>query len=65
VEEKVTKARREHMLHEQLKVIKKELGITRDDKDAVQEKFRARLEGLQVPEAIQEVRQGRRACMLC
>ena len=31
------------MLHEQLKVIKKELGIEKEDKDAIEEKFRARL----------------------
>lgn len=55
VEDKVTKARREHMLHEQLKVIKKELGMTKDDKDAVADKFRERLEGLEVPDEIMEV----------
>lgn len=31
------------MLQEQLKVIKKELGIEKEDKDAIEEKFRARL----------------------
>ena len=31
------------MLHEQLKVIKKELGMEKDDKDAIEEKFRERL----------------------
>jgi len=43
------------MLQEQLKIIKRELGITKDDKDAVAEKFRARLEGLTVPAEVQEV----------
>lgn len=32
------------MLQEQLKVIKKELGIEKDDKDAIEEKFLKRLE---------------------
>lgn len=31
------------MLQEQLKVIKKELGLEKDDKDAIEEKFRERL----------------------
>ena len=31
------------MLQEQLKIIKKELGIEKEDKDAIEEKFRARL----------------------
>lgn len=34
---------RKYMLQEQLKVIKKELGIEKEDKDAIEEKFRARL----------------------
>lgn len=32
VEDKINKARRQHMLQEQLKIIKRELGITKDDK---------------------------------
>lgn len=31
------------MLHEQLKVIKKELGMEKDDKDAIGDKFRDKL----------------------
>lgn len=31
------------MLHEQLKVIKKELGMEKDDKDAIGDKFREKL----------------------
>jgi len=31
------------MLHEQLKVIKKELGMEKEDKDAIGEKFREKL----------------------
>ena len=44
VEEKVKQQHRKYMLQEQLKVIKKELGLEKDDKDAVGDKFRARLE---------------------
>lgn len=43
VEEKVKKQHREYILKEQLKIIKKELGLEKDDKDAIEEKFRARL----------------------
>ena len=43
VEEKVKKQHREYMLREQLKIIKKELGLEKDDKDAIVEKFRKRL----------------------
>jgi len=39
----VKKQHREYILREQLKIIKKELGIEKDDKDAIEEKFRARL----------------------
>ena len=48
-------AHHEHMLREQLKQIKKELGIEKDDKDAVIQKFREAIEGKVVPEAISEV----------
>ena len=43
VEEKVKKQHREYILREQLKIIKKELGLEKDDKDAIEEKFRGRL----------------------
>ena len=43
VEEKVKKQHREYILKEQLKVIKKELGVEKDDKDAIDEKFKERL----------------------
>ncbi len=43
VEEKVQRQHRKHMLMEQLKVIKKELGMEKDDKDAIEEKFKERL----------------------
>ena len=44
VSDKVQKNHQKYMLQEQLKVIKKELGLEKDDKDAISEKFRARLE---------------------
>lgn len=43
VEEKVKQQHRKYILHEQLRVIKKELGLEKDDKDAIEEKFRERL----------------------
>jgi Lon-like ATP-dependent protease len=55
VEKQVMEHNRKAMLHEQLKVIKKELGITKDDKDAVAEKFQARLKGLTVPVEVSAV----------
>ncbi|XP_052701239.1 lon protease homolog, mitochondrial-like isoform X2 [Crassostrea angulata] len=55
VEEKVRKQHRDFILREQLKLIKKELGMEKDDKDAIAEKFKARLEGLEVPDPIMEV----------
>ncbi|CAH0725101.1 unnamed protein product, partial [Brenthis ino] len=55
VEEKVKQQHRKYILHEQLKVIKKELGLEKDDKDAIGEKFRERLADKQVPQAVQTV----------
>ena len=43
VEEKMSETQRKYFLNEQLKSIKKELGMERDDKDALIEKYRARL----------------------
>ena len=34
---------RKYMLHEQLKVIKRELGMEKEDKDAIGDKFREKL----------------------
>ncbi len=70
VEDKISKTRRTAMLHEQLNVIKKELGLSKgarlgactcclqwnlmgappDDKEALVEKFTARLSALTLPE---------------
>ncbi|KAH9520224.1 Lon protease mitochondrial [Bulinus truncatus] len=55
VEEKVKKQHREYILREQLKIIKKELGLEKDDKDAIEEKFRSRLKDLVVPPHVKEV----------
>ncbi|XP_071034716.1 lon protease homolog, mitochondrial isoform X3 [Parasteatoda tepidariorum] len=55
VEEKVKTMHRKYMLQEQLKAIKKELGLEKEDKDAIEEKFRERLKNLAVPEAVMEV----------
>ncbi|MCB1647659.1 MAG: endopeptidase La, partial [Pseudomonadales bacterium] len=53
VQEQVSEQQREFFLRQQLKVIQKELGIAKDDRQADAEKFRARLEGLTVPEEVQ------------
>lgn len=55
VEEKVKQQHRKYLLHEQLKVIKKELGLEKEDKDAIEEKFRARIKDLVVPQAVMTV----------
>ncbi|XP_063244437.1 lon protease homolog, mitochondrial-like isoform X2 [Bacillus rossius redtenbacheri] len=55
VEEKVKQQHRKYILLEQLKAIKKELGLEKDDKDAIEEKFRERLKDKTVPEAVMEV----------
>lgn len=55
VEEKVKQQHRKYILHEQLKVIKKELGIEKDDKDAIGEKYRERIKDKTVPKAVADV----------
>lgn len=55
VEDKVKQQHRKYMLQEQLKVIKKELGIEKEDKDAIDEKFRERLKSLTVPKQVMDV----------
>ncbi|CAF1265415.1 unnamed protein product [Rotaria magnacalcarata] len=49
VEEKVNKQHRKFMLMEQLRVIKKELGLEKDDKEAMNDKFLTRLKELTIP----------------
>nr|XP_020636692.1 lon protease homolog, mitochondrial [Pogona vitticeps] len=55
VEEKIKQTHRKYLLQEQLKIIKKELGLEKEDKDAIEEKFRERLKELVVPEHVMEV----------
>ena len=51
VNRKISTHQREFFLKEQLKVIQKELGISKDDRTAEIEKFQHRLESLEVPES--------------
>jgi len=51
VESEMQQYQREHILREQMKVIQKELGISKDDRTAELDKFRERIEALQLPEA--------------
>ncbi|RLN87122.1 hypothetical protein BBJ28_00016832 [Nothophytophthora sp. Chile5] len=58
VEEKVSKNQRNYLLMEQLKAIKRELGMEKDDKDAMITKYRERLAAFEpgsIPEAVNEV----------
>ncbi|XP_054837614.1 lon protease homolog, mitochondrial [Eublepharis macularius] len=55
VEEKIKQTHRKYLLQEQLKIIKKELGLEKEDKDAIEEKFRERLTELVVPKHVMEV----------
>ena len=55
VEEKVKQLHRKYILQEQLKVIKKELGLEKEDKDAVGDKFRERIKAKVLPEAVSSV----------
>ncbi|KAJ6218681.1 hypothetical protein RDWZM_004493 [Blomia tropicalis] len=55
VEEKVKQQHRKFMLNEQLKIIKKELGLEKDDKDAIVDKFRAKIKDLLIPAHVTEV----------
>ena len=51
VNNQINKHQREFFLKEQLKIIQKELGLSKDDKTAEIEKFKARLEEKEIPEA--------------
>lgn len=54
MQEQVTDQQREFFLRQQLKVIQKELGIAKDDRQADVEKFSERLSKLTVPEHVQK-----------
>ncbi|XP_068176102.1 lon protease homolog, mitochondrial [Antennarius striatus] len=55
VEEKIKQTHRKYLLQEQLKIIKKELGLEKEDKEAIEEKFRERLKERTVPQHVMEV----------
>jgi len=56
VEEKMSEAQRKYFLTEQLKTIKKELGMEKDDKEALVEKYRKQLaEYPSIPDEINEI----------
>jgi ATP-dependent Lon protease len=54
VNRKVSENQRKFFLREQLKIIQKELGLSKDDKTAEVDKFRDRLKELTVPEHVQK-----------
>ncbi|TFK99377.1 ATP-dependent protease La [Pterulicium gracile] len=55
VDSKIAKRQREYYLMEQLKGIKKELGMESDGKDKLIEKFRERAAGLKMPDGVRKV----------
>ncbi|KAL8996170.1 MAG: hypothetical protein Q9188_006633, partial [Gyalolechia gomerana] len=55
VESKIQKRQREYWLMEQMKGIRRELGIESDGKDKMVEKFREKASKLAMPEAVQKV----------
>ncbi|MCB1106941.1 MAG: endopeptidase La [Chlamydiia bacterium] len=55
IEATISKTQREFFLREQLKTIKKELGLEKDDKTCDIEKFKERLKDKAVPEDVQKV----------
>ena len=55
VDSKIAKRQREYYLMEQLKGIKKELGMESDGKDKLIEKFRERAASLKMPEQVRKV----------
>ncbi|VDN01136.1 unnamed protein product [Thelazia callipaeda] len=55
VEKKVHDQHRKFLLNEQLRVIKKELGLEKEDKEAVAEKMQERIKNLKVPEYVLKV----------
>ena len=52
VNEKVSTHQREFFLREQMKVIEKELGLSKDDNTSDMDRFRLRLEGLTPPQKV-------------
>lgn len=57
VEAKMSKTQRDYFLNEQLKSIKKELGLEKDDKEALLQKFRDRMQhAVGLPEKARKVK---------
>ena len=54
VNEKVSQHQRDFFLREQLKIIQRELGLSKDDKTAEAEEFRERMSALAPPESVQK-----------
>ncbi len=54
VDERMSEQQRKFFLKEQLKEIQKELGIAKDDRTAEIERFKARIDKLDLPEAVAE-----------
>lgn len=55
VEQKLSQKQREYFLHEQLKAIKRELGLETDSKEKLIQMFTERLAHLTMPEAVKKV----------
>jgi ATP-dependent Lon protease len=55
IEATISKTQREFFLREQLKTIKKELGLEKDDKTCDADKFKQRMEKLKIPKAVKQV----------
>ena len=55
VEDKVKNVQRKYLLQEQLKVIRKELGMEKDDSESIIEKYSSRMENMVIPNEIREV----------
>ncbi|OTB03302.1 hypothetical protein M426DRAFT_321870 [Hypoxylon sp. CI-4A] len=55
VEQKITKRQREYWLMEQMKGIRRELGIESDGKDKLVEKFKEKADKLAMPEGVRKV----------
>ena len=54
IEDRLSTQQRQFFLKEQLKEIKKELGLSKDDKESEEEKFRKRMEALTFTEEVSE-----------
>lgn len=55
VEDKVKSVQRKYLLQEQLKAIRKELGMEKDDADSIIEKYQARMQNMKISASVKEV----------